>query len=246
MKTFGLIGYPLSHSFSEKYFTQKFKKENILDCRYRLFPLKKIDELPSLINSTEGLKGLNVTIPYKETVIPFLDELDYTSNRINAVNCIKIENNHSRKLLGFNTDAYGFETSLKRIIRSFDNKALVLGNGGSSKAVQYVLKKMNIEFQLVSRKPGNSILSYSQIDKEIIEKNKLIINTTPLGMFPHIDECPPLPYQNLNSSHLLYDLIYNPEETLFLSKGRARGAVVKNGLEMLQLQAEKSWEIWNS
>ncbi|MFI5134447.1 MAG: shikimate dehydrogenase family protein [Chitinophagales bacterium] len=242
-KLFGLIGYPLAHSFSKKYFTEKFKKEKISDCLYENFPLHSIEEFPSLIESHPDLLGLNVTIPYKEQVISFLDELDETSGKIGAVNTIKISQG---KLTGHNTDVYGFMNSIKDLLQPFHSSALILGTGGGAKAVAFGLMKMGIEFDFVSRNPDEKELRYEDLDEAVIHQYKIIINTTPVGMFPDIDSCPPIPYELLTSSHLLFDLIYNPDETLFLMKGKQQGATVKNGLEMLQLQAERSWEIWNS
>jgi len=243
LKKFGLIGFPIEHSFSKKYFIEKFQKENLIDCDYENFPIENISEFPSLIKSHPDLLGLNVTIPYKEQVIPLLDELDMTAKEIGAVNTIKILNG---KLQGFNTDVYGFMQSLLPLLETFHTLALVLGTGGSSKAVAFGLKKMGIDFRFVSRNPEMANeLSYADLDKDLIRLYKIIINCTPVGMFPNVDECPPLPFEYLTPSHLLFDLIYNPEETLFLQNGKSQGAKTKNGLEMLQLQAEKSWEIWN-
>ena len=244
MKLFGLIGNPLSHSFSKKYFTEKFESENLADFCYENFPIEDISGLPSLIKSHPDLIGLNVTIPYKEQVIPFLDELDPTAKEISAVNTIKISEG---KLKGFNTDVYGFMQSLLPLLETFHTHALVLGTGGSAKAVAFGLKKMGIDFHFVSRNPEmQNELGYADLDKDLIRLHKIIVNCTPVGMFPNVDEWPPLPFEYLTPSHLLFDLIYNPEETLFLKKGKSHGAKTKNGLEMLQLQAEKSWEIWNS
>ena len=242
---FGLIGYPISHSFSKEYFSDKFLKEGINSSYYELFPLKKIEELPHLIKQFPNLKGLNVTLPYKEKVIPFLSGIDKSAKGIGAVNTIKIEEG---KLFGFNTDVYGFETSLIQFIKKesklVDN-ALVLGTGGASKAVVYVLKKMNISYQLVSRDKEKGDLTYTDLDEKILSKNQLIINTTPLGMAPKVDDSPKLDYDKLNSNHLLFDLVYNPEKTVFLTKGKQQGCSTLNGLPMLYLQAEKAWEIWN-
>jgi shikimate dehydrogenase len=238
-----LIGYPLAHSFSKKYFSEKFQRENILNCVYENFPLSRIEEFPQLIQSNPNLVGLNVTIPYKEQVIPFLDELDEAVEEIGAVNTIKVS---SRKLKGHNTDVFGFIHSIKNLIQPFHSSALILGTGGSSKAVAFGLKKMGIEFDFVSRNPDEKELRYEDLDDSVLHHYKIIINTTPIGMFPEVDVCPPIPYEYLTPSHLLFDLIYNPEETLFLKKGKEKQAATKNGLEMLQLQAEKSWEIWNS
>lgn len=242
-RLFGLIGYPLEHSFSKNFFTDKFEREHVTDCRYENFPLRLIEEFTALIQKEASLAGLNVTVPYKEQVIPFLNELDPTAMEIGAVNTIKFSSGKSK---GFNTDAYGFMHSIKNLLQPFHSAALILGTGGSSKAVAYGLKKMGIEYDYVSRLPLNRELKYEELDEAVMKHYKVIINTTPLGMFPNIDDCPPIPYEYLTRSHLLFDLVYNPAETLFLQKGRERGAMVRNGLEMLHLQAEKSWEIWNS
>jgi shikimate dehydrogenase len=243
MKLYGLIGFPLSHSFSKKFFTEKFEKEGIKNCRYENFPLPVIDDLKKII-SLPALQGFNITIPYKEQIIPFLHEVSDIVNKINACNCVKIVNG---KLIGFNTDVPGFQYSLVTGLNPLlHKKALVLGTGGSSKAVKYVLQKMGIEFLIISRKPAAGGLSYEQITEEIIHNHKLIINTTPLGMFPNVVEAPPLPYQFITKDHFLFDLIYNPEKTLFLKKGEQQGAQIQNGYEMLILQAEESWRIWNN
>jgi len=243
MKQFGLIGYPLSHSFSKGYFTEKFLKENITDCRYDIFPLEKIEDFLELCNATKNLVGLNVTIPYKQAIIPFLDELDETSANIGAVNTIKFIDG---KKIGFNTDAYGFETSLKPLLKPHHTSALILGTGGASKAVEYVLKKLGIHFQYVSRSKSENAISYDELDSLVINHSTLIINCSPIGMYPNINDAPKIPYQFITSKHLLYDLVYNPEETQFLKEGKLLDAQTKNGLEMLHLQAERSWQIWNS
>lgn len=244
MKQYGLIGYPLTHSFSKKYFAEKFLREQISNCSYENFPLASIEEFPLLIKSHPELLGLNVTIPYKESVIPFLGELNETAREIGAVNTIKIKGG---KLSGFNTDVFGFMQSLMKVIEPNHTQALILGTGGSSKAVAFGLKKMGIAFHFVSRIPESEHeWNYSDLNEMLLSQHKLIINTTPLGMFPETEVCPPIPYEYITASHLLFDLIYNPGETLFLKKGKAQQAKTKNGLEMLQLQAERSWEIWNS
>ena len=245
MKKFGLIGYPLSHSFSVGYFAEKFTRENIRDCEYLNFPIDSITEFSGLIRSNSELCGLNVTIPYKEQVIPFLDEIETTAKRIGAVNTIKFILSRDKKILkGFNTDIYGFSEALREIMSKKVENALILGTGGASKAVAFSLDEMGIKYSFVSRKTGH--LAYSNLDKSIIDQHKLIINTTPLGTYPDIDVFPDIPYRFLTSSHILFDLIYNPAETVFLRKGREQGARIVNGLRMLHLQAEKSWEIWNS
>ena len=248
MNIYGLIGYPLGHSFSAKYFAQKFEKENIKSSEYRNFPIENIQQLPFIIKNTGGLKGLNVTIPYKQQVIQYLTEISDDAQKIGAVNTIKIENVDGKPALkGFNTDAYGFEQSLQPHLKNYHNKALVLGSGGASKAVEFVLNKLGIEYLLVSRQPQNSRqISYSQLNEDVIRDHLIVINTTPLGMFPKVEVCPEIPYNLLTSKHILYDLVYNPEETLFMTKGREMGSFAMNGLQMLHLQAEKAWEIWNS
>jgi len=242
MKKFGLIGFPLSHSFSQKYFSEKFKKENILDSVYENFSIPSIEELSKILENNPDLAGLNVTIPYKQSVINYLDKAT-TKLPIDACNCIRIQN---KKLTGFNTDIIGFERSLTTNLKPYHKNALILGNGGATKAVKYVLKKLAIDFSVVSRKVNDeSFLSYEDLSKEIIEKNLLIINTTPLGMFPNVDDYPKIPYEFLTDKHYLFDLIYNPAETVFLKKGKEKGATIKNGHEMLIIQAEESWKIWN-
>ena len=243
MRLFGLIGYPLSHSFSKKYFTEKFEKEEITECRYDLFPLKTIGELPSLLKNYPELEGLNVTIPYKKQVVPFLHTTHIPAG-LDACNCINITGD---KLVGYNTDITGFEKSLRPLLKSYHRKALVLGNGGATSAVTFVLKKLGIDFNIVSRKiHDGSSLTYKKLNEKLIKESNLIINTTPLGMHPDMDDCPDIPYQFISDKHLLYDLVYNPAETLFLQKGKERGATIKNGEEMLMLQAEESWRIWNN
>ena len=242
MKQYGIIGYPLSHSFSKGYFSTKFEKENLNDCIFDTFPLNKIEEFNLICTKHPNFVGLNVTIPYKEQIIPFLDDLDTEAAKIGAVNTIKFING---KKIGYNTDCFGFEMSLKPLLKTYHTHALILGTGGASKAVEYVLKKLGIEFQYVSRVKSINAIAYNELDKNIIQHSTLIINTTPVGMYPKIDDAPAIPYQYLNSQHLLYDLVYNPDETLFLKQGKTQGAQTKNGLEMLYLQAEKSWNIWN-
>lgn len=248
MRQFTLIGYPLSHSFSKKYFTEKFAREGIEKHEYFLSPLEKIEEFSQLISTYPNLVGLNVTIPYKEEVIPYLDEISEEAKAIGAVNTIRIRNG---KLKGFNTDVYGFEKSLvdflltKEKVINIEN-ALVLGTGGAAKAVVFILKKLGINPILVSRKKGKGDLVYEDLDNVIFEECKLIVNTTPLGMLPNLESCPNLPFARINEKYYLYDLVYNPEKTVFLKRGENQGAAIKNGLEMLHLQAEKAWEIWNT
>jgi shikimate dehydrogenase len=242
MKQLGLIGYPLSHSFSKKYFADKFINEKIDGYHYDLFPLENIQKLLDLLKDKPNLVGLNVTIPYKEQVIPFLDELSKSAKGIGAVNTIIIENG---KLKGYNTDSYGFEISLKQFLKPYHKHALILGTGGAAKAVQYVLEQLGIGYKYVSRTPNEEQFAYTELDETILQKYKVIINTTPLGMYPKAHQCPAIPYNFLTSEHLLYDLVYNPAVSLFLENGKARGAAIKNGLEMLHLQAEGAWSIWN-
>jgi len=240
MRTFGLIGYPLKHSFSPGYFKNKFEKEGILNSEYRLFEITGIDELENLINNHMPL-GLNVTIPYKQQVIAYLDELSPEAKKIGAVNTIKIVDGIAK---GYNTDIFGFQESLTSLFGDVKpNAALVLGTGGAAQAVQYVLEELDIMYHNVSRRQG--FVNYEDLDKALITKHQLIINTTPLGTYPNADNCPHIPYEFLSTDHILYDLVYNPAETLFMRKGKMKGAKVKNGLEMLHLQAEKAWEIWN-
>ena len=244
MRRYGLIGYPLSHSFSQQFFTEKFKRENIPGCMYENFPLEDIRELTDVLEKHPDLAGLNVTIPYKEKVLPFLSKQSEVVTAVGACNCIRIDKG---VLTGFNTDVIGFENSVREFLQPVHQKALVLGTGGAAKAVYYVLDKLGIDFMEVSRKAGGAKrLSYEQLTPEIISGHQLIINTTPLGMYPKTDEYPPIPYKALTPQHYLYDLVYNPAVTVFLQKGNERGAVIKNGADMLVIQAEESWRIWNS
>lgn len=246
MRTFGLIGNPLSHSFSPDYFNKKFQNQGI-DAIYKAFSISDIYQLKNIINENHLLEGLNVTIPFKEAVLPFLNEIHYEAKAIGAVNCIKIERrNNIPFLIGYNTDSIGFEKSLIPLLKTHHTKALILGNGGAAKAVAYILNKLNISYTFLVRNPkAENELAFSNTDKTIFEEYKIIINTTPLGTFPDIEKCPEIAYEHLNESHLLYDLVYNPAESLFLKKGKLQGAQIKNGYEMLVLQAESSWEIWN-
>lgn len=245
IKKYGLIGHPLSHSFSEKYFNEKFEKENISDSSYELFDIANIELLSEILENTQNLKGLNVTIPYKEEVFPFLTELDETAKIIGAVNTIKISK-ENKTLKGYNTDYYGFKKSLKPFLDINHERALIFGTGGASKTVQFVLNELNIDCLLVSRNPKNdNEISYNDVNKYVIKHHQIIINTTPIGMFPNVNQFPEFDYENLTSKHLLYDLIYNPSETEFLKKGKEQGCITLNGLQMLKLQAEKAWEIWN-
>lgn len=244
----GLIGYPLGHSFSKTYYLSKFDKEKIQNIDYDLYPIATIEEFKRLYQHNYDFRGVNVTIPYKVSILPYLDELSEEARAIGAVNCVTIDRSNSSTplLKGYNTDAYGFEHSLRPLLKSFHKKALVLGNGGAAKAVVYTLQKLGIPFLLVSRTRTNGDITYEELTKDIIHDHQVIINCSPVGTFPNINECPAIPYDAIGEQHILYDLIYNPEETLFLKKGKDAGAVIKNGYEMLVLQAEENWSIWKS
>jgi shikimate dehydrogenase len=243
MRRFGLIGYPLSHSFSQKYFTEKFQRENLTGCTYENFPIASVEELRDVLQSHPDLEGLNVTIPYKEKVIPMLSWQHEVVQATGACNCIKIVNN---KLCGYNTDVVGFEQSLAKQLQAVHRKALVLGTGGAAKAVQYVLQKRGIEYLTVSRQPqGGNQIDYAAV-RNVLPEYLLVINTTPLGMYPAVEACPPLPYEQITPQHFLFDLIYNPPLTQFLQQGKNRGALIENGADMLVIQAEESWKIWNT
>lgn len=243
---YGLLGYPLGHSFSRNYFNNKFEAEDI-DAEYINFEIPDINMLMEVISEYYNLNGLNVTIPYKEQVIPFLDELDEDAANIGAVNVIKIiHKNNDLTLKGYNSDVVGFCDSISPLIKPHMKKALILGTGGAAKAVCYGLKKLGIESQFVSRKKTENTITYPEINKDIIDEHHIIVNTTPLGMYPNVDDCPDIPYELLTEKHLCYDLLYNPDETLFMKNAKGYGATVKNGLEMLLLQAFVSYEIWNS
>jgi len=252
MRLFGLIGYPLGHSFSENLFSEKFKQEAIANTEYKTFPLKNISQLSYLIQHNPKLSGLNVTTPYKKTVIPFLNSLDDTAAIVGAVNTIKIihEPHKSPTLIGYNTDVYGFREALKPFLNNTHNKALILGTGGGAEAVQYVLKQLGIACFFVSRAKEQQqhltpIFNYTELSEGIINACSLIVNASPVGMFPNIENYPAIPYEYITKQHFLFDLVYNPQETVFLKKGRLQGAVTENGLSMLYLQAKKSWAIWN-
>ena len=238
MKTYGLIGKNISYSFSRNYFANKFKKEDIKNSQYINFDIDNLSELNNIFNTNNF--GFNVTIPYKEVIIPYLDSLDFHAEKIGAVNTIKLENG---KKIGFNTDWIGFKKSIEPLLNSHHTKALILGTGGASKAVIYALDQLKIETLMVSR---YGEISYEDLSEEIIQNHAIIINCTPVGTFPNIDAAPEIPYHFITKNHLAYDLIYNPAETLFLKKCKEKGAVVKNGLQMLEIQAEASWKIWNS
>ena len=245
MKRFGLVGYPVGHSFSKKYFTDKFNELDLNGHSYELFEMEFLNEFPSLWIRHKDLIGINVTVPHKEGVLKYLDKVDKSAIKVGAANVIKKERN---KLVGYNSDYMAFRNSLEKWIGKYKGEALVLGTGGSSKAVQAGLDELGILFNVASRSARNGDYTYDDLNENsgIIDRFKLIINTTPLGMHPNIDAMPNLPYKSIGKDHFLYDLIYNPDETLFLHEGKMNGAKIKNGYEMLVLQAEKSWEIWNS
>jgi len=245
MDKYGLIGYPLGHSFSISYFNEKFESEGI-DAVYENFEIPQIDDVKEIIDSNPDLKGLNVTIPYKQQVLKYIKELSPEAKAIGAVNVIRIEHKGNKTVLkGFNSDVIGFTKSIEPILNTYHKKALILGTGGAAKAVQYGLQSLGIETLLVSRTKKKNVITYEEVTADIVREYNVIVNCTPVGMYPHIDECPKLPYEAMDSHTLLYDLLYNPDETKFLRLGAERGATVKNGLEMLLLQAFVSWEIWN-
>ena len=245
MDQYGLIGFPLKHSFSKDYFNSKFVSEGI-DAEYINFEITSIAEFNSIIRNNPQLKGLNVTIPYKEQVIPYLSQLSENARLIGAVNVIKIDRQKKKvKLTGYNSDIIGFKQSIEPLLQPHHQRALILGNGGSAKAIFYGLQQLGIDATYVSRqKTADKILIYSELSPEIMETHNIIVNCTPVGMWPEVDDCPDIPYHLLTGNHLLYDLLYNPNETLFMKKGEERGASVKNGLEMLLLQAFAGWNIW--
>ncbi|MCD8555350.1 MAG: shikimate dehydrogenase [Bacteroides graminisolvens] len=245
MQKYGLVGYPLKHSFSIGYFNEKFSSEKI-EAEYINFEIPDINNFPEIIEANPNLHGLNVTIPYKEKVIPYLDELDKQTAAIGAVNVIKIIRNKGGKpkLIGYNSDIIGFTQSIQPLLQSHHKKALILGTGGASKAVFHGLKNLGIEAKFVSRTARFGMLTYEELNAEIIKEYTIIVNCTPVGMYPKVDACPDIPYEAITSEHLLYDLLYNPNITLFMKKGEVKGAVTKNGLEMLLLQAFAAWEIW--
>lgn len=249
MKEFGLVGYPLEHSFSPIFFKHYFEEKNIKNVSYKLFAIKTLTDFPKLIEQMPNLVGLNVTIPYKESILNYLDKISDEAKNIGAVNTILLKKQAEKKTLyGFNTDVIGFEKSLLPLLTKKMNKALVLGTGGAAKAICFVLKKLNIQYLSLTTKQNvdENELNYSAIDPTWVKDYKLIVNTTPLGMFPTENTCPAIPYDRLGSEHLLYDLVYNPKKTLFLQKGEKQKAKTKNGLEMLEIQAKESWKIWNT
>lgn len=245
MDKYGLIGYPLGHSFSISYFNEKFKNEGI-DAVYENYEIPTIAQLPEVLDTNPELRGLNVTIPYKEKVISYLDSLSPEASEIGAVNVIKIEHKGKKTVLkGYNSDVIGFTRSIEPLLEPYHKKALILGTGGASKAIEFGLRSLKLETLKVSRTGKDGAIRYTDITPEMMKEYNVIVNCTPCGMFPHADECPDLPYNAMDNHTLLYDLIYNPDETLFLTKGKKKGAIIKNGLEMLLLQAFASWEFWN-
>ncbi|HKK81838.1 MAG TPA: shikimate dehydrogenase [Prolixibacteraceae bacterium] len=249
MKTFGLVGYPLGHSFSKKYFTEKFEKDGLADHQYVNFEIESIAKFPGIFDLYDNIGGLNCTIPYKQQIMPFLNEIDDEAKSVGAVNTVKIINTpDGMRLKGFNTDVIGFEESLKPMLNNTHKKALILGTGGASKAVKFILSKLGIDY--ISASIEEELLEnevrYTDIDKNTIAERTVIINATPLGTHPNGDKCADIPYEAITDQHVLFDLVYNPDETLFMKKGRAQGAKAKNGLEMLHGQAEAAWKIWNA
>ena len=242
-KQFGLVGKNISYSFSKNYFTEKFSTEHFIGCSYENFDIQIIEEFSSIIKNSPNLKGLNVTIPYKESIIPFLDKLSKKATEIGAVNVVRFTK--KKKIKGYNSDYYGFGKSLKTVLKPNHKNALILGTGGAAKAVAYALKMLKIEYTFVSREPSEKTIDYNRINETTFDNFQIIINCTPLGTSPNIDAFPPIPYDYFTEKHIAFDLIYNPEETVFLQKAKSKGAIIKNGYEMLVFQAEKSWKIWN-
>lgn len=243
MKRYGLIGYPLSHSFSQKYFADKFLQESITNAVYENYSIPSIQALESILVQYPDLCGFNVTIPYKKDVLVYLSSSTIAVQQMGACNCVKITD---RKLVGYNTDVVGFQQSLLPYLKPQHLQALILGTGGASAAVAYVLNQLKIPFKYVSRKKSDLSITYDDVDERVMTSHQLIINTTPLGMHPSVNECPALPYEFMNETHHCFDLIYNPAETMFLQKAKASGASIQNGAEMLVIQAEESWRIWTS
>ena len=246
MDKYGLIGYPLGHSFSRDFFNEKFRNEGI-DAEYVNFEIPDISRFPEILTENPDLRGLNVTIPYKEKIISYMDALSEEARQIGAVNVVRVSERKGQTYLkGFNSDVIGFTRSIEPLLEPKHKKALILGTGGASKAIRYGLEQLGLEYRLVSRTPREGVWSYNQLTPETMQEYTVIVNCTPVGMYPHPDACPPLPYEAIGHDHLLYDLVYNPEETLFQRKGRGQGAITKNGLEMLLLQAYAGWEFWHS
>ena len=243
MRRYGLIGHPLTHSFSKQFFAEKFERENIEGCVYENFPLENIADLPALLAANPDIAGLNVTIPHKKDVIPFLTDVAPAVKKTGACNCIRID---GKKRIGYNTDVIGFHLSLLPHLRVEHQQALILGTGGASAAVEFVLQQIATPYLVVSRNPGENRISYDQLNEEIMSNYTLIVNTTPLGTFPHGDTYPPIPYEYVTDQHFLYDMVYNPAETIFLQRGKEKGATILNGMDMLIGQANASWDIWKS
>ncbi|MFN9802532.1 MAG: shikimate dehydrogenase family protein [Bacteroidota bacterium] len=243
MRKFGLIGLPLTHSFSKQFFTEKFEKEQITDCQYENYPLEKIEDLPALLAANRDIVGLNVTIPYKREIMPFLTDVAPAVKKTGACNCIRID---GKKRVGYNTDVIGFHLSLMPHLRVQHQRALILGTGGASAAVEFVLQQIAMPYILVSRNPGTNSIGYDQLNEDLMESHTLIVNTTPLGTFPAVETYPPIPYEYVTDQHFLYDMVYNPAETIFLQRGKEKGATVLNGMDMLIGQANASWDIWKS
>jgi len=241
-KQYGLLGKNISYSFSRGYFSEKFTQLQLHNHSYENFDLEDISELKTVL-SKNNIAGLNVTIPYKEAVIPYLDDLDETAKEIGAVNTIKFT---KKGLKGYNTDAYGFQQAISKHLKDVHKNALILGTGGASKAIAYVFKQLEIPFKFVSRNPEKNQISYSELNRKTIQEHLVIVNCSPVGTYPHINDKPNIPYEGLGENHLLFDLIYNPDRTAFLKMGENAGGAIENGLCMLEFQAEKSWEIWNS
>lgn len=249
MKTFGLIGHRLGYSFSRKFFTDKFIQENLSDYEYVNFELDSIEEFPEIFHQGKNIGGLNCTIPYKQQIMPYLDEIDAEAAQVGAVNTVKItEKDGQRFLKGFNTDIFGFEHSLRPMLGEKHHKALILGTGGASKAIRHILNKLDIDYvsATIEEQLFEKEIRYDAINEQLLKERLIVIHATPVGTFPNVDQCPAIPYEYLTPNHVCFDLVYNPEETLFLKKAKAQGAKTKNGLEMLHLQAIKAWEIWNS
>lgn len=242
-KIYGLVGKEISYSFSKKYFAEKFKILHFDNCDYVNFDISSVEDFHKVIAKTKGLKGLNVTIPYKEEIIPYLDSLSKNAKKIGSVNTIAFTK--EKELIGYNTDYYGFKKSIKPLLKSHHTKALILGTGGASKGVAFALKKLKIEYDFVSRNPDEFQLSYEELSADIFEEYTIIINTTPVGTFPNLQDCPNLDYSLFTKKHIAFDLVYNPEETKFLKLAKEQDATIKNGYEMLVFQAEKAWKIWN-
>jgi shikimate dehydrogenase len=245
MDKYGIIGYPLGHSFSRGYFNEKFAGEKI-DAEYVNFEIPRIDDIVEVVRNNPNLRGMNVTIPYKEQVIPFLDEIDEDAHKIGAINVIRVTHNAKGEahLKGYNSDIIGFSRSIEPLLDENHKKALILGTGGASKAIYHGLRNLGINGVFVSRQPKPGAFTYEDLTPEVMEEHTVIVNCTPVGMYPKVDACPAIPYELLTKRHLLYDCVYNPEETLFMKRGKEQGAVTKNGLEMLLLQAMAAWEIW--